>query len=104
MHCVEARCASKVVGGGRCIGSKTYGTCFVVRLRGDFFSYNMLSLVCVMLWVERNICEHDKLVFRRVMVETEATYHQKKKKIWCLYVTSICIKSVAHSTRFYQLY
>ena len=37
-----------------------------------FFICNVLSLRCVM-WVERNICEHDKLVFRGIMVEIEVT-------------------------------
>jgi len=39
MHSFEVRCASAVGDDGRCIGSKTSGTCFMVRLRGDFFSY-----------------------------------------------------------------
>jgi len=56
----------------------------MVRLRGDFFICNMLSLGCVM-WVERNICEHDKLVFRGIMVEIEVTYHKKK-------IVSLCHK------------
>jgi len=64
-----------------------------------FLICSVLSLGCVM-WLERNIYEHDKLVFRGIMVETEVIYHKKK---WYLYVTSICIKSVAHSARFYQL-
>jgi len=55
-----------------------------------------------MLWVERNICEHDKLVFRGIMVKIEITNHTHTKRY--LYVTSICNKSVAHSTRFYHLY
>jgi hypothetical protein len=41
-----------------------------------FFICNVLSLRCVM-WVERNICEHDKLTFRGTMVEIEVTYNKK---------------------------
>jgi len=37
MHSYEVRCTSTVVGDGQCIGPKTSGTCFMVRLRGDFF-------------------------------------------------------------------
>jgi hypothetical protein len=55
-------------------GFKTSGTCFMVRLCRDFFLIcNMLSPGCVMLWVERNIYEHDKRVFRGIMVENEVT-------------------------------
>jgi hypothetical protein len=86
----EVTCTSAVAGDGQCIGSKTYGSCFVVRLRGDFFICNMLSLGCVMR-VERNNCEHDKLDLRGIMVEIEVAYHQTKK-FWYLYVTSICTK------------